>query len=1651
MQSTASEGFSGADGSPSSLLDAAPSKITPSSRSAAHTHGIPSSWDPTPPKNTPSSSRTRYSDHYTSIPEPYFRVRLINIDHVVTTPGPLDRTESAFTPPGKPLQRVPVLRVFGATPAGQRVCAHIHGVFPYCYVKYTGSLDPHRVLSYIHRLGIELNAAIAVSLRRNPADVNKAEFIAAIHLCKGVPFYGYHVGWRYFLKISFVDPSQNVRIATILQSGKIMGTKMQPYEMHIRYNLQFMLDYNLYGCDYIDLERVFFRLPIPAADPYRSQDSNQHDEDHKLWTQDNVPAALVQAYPLHRHSHCELEIDANCAQILNRRKVRPRDLHNTFDETSGHRPELKLVPSLTGLWEAEEVRRVNSGLSPTIPSPETAGDRRMYSGDEAPSWLATHRHMSALAKRLEEEQKKSLQKGPRPKSSFTRTHELDAHIVTTFDSVSLLHDVDTTQWIDVSLDGASDVERGSQRAIRKSPYDLEMSLSQNVADLPPRNGSLSSAHGTQASDNSMAYADVDVAFFSSQAFQMQMKKAEEADTHGDGDDVDREQVKPHAAHFGRNDQKTTLSASSHSQARSTHSKEQSSLPKQLSSSKQSSSPSSGQKRRRTTSNAGDEISTNESRTSRIRFAASDQQSAILETTRYKTFHIPPPTRIEVERSFAYFGLPTVVHRDPYFSNPADVPKAREYAGRTFTFTSHSLHHLPHFDENREHAKVDRSTVRKLSSIRYWEYGPRPPTRAEVQDWLDFDMEQESKKRVRRKQRFLTQKVAITQPPSYGFKLSNRGTTSLAQRGKQHMTILAIENLVCTRSKLFPDPELDAVQVITYSFQHEDERLDDTGSRPGLRTGMIVHHNEEEAPNAFDPARLGLAHLAVEVVQSELELFNALIDLVRAFDPEIMVGYEIQSSSWGYLVERAMKAFEYDIIGELGRVNVHSTGSRNDLWGATQYSSLRFSGRHTLNIWRLMRGELALNIYSFENVVFHLLRRRMPKFDHATVTQWYTSLVPHQVARAILYWVERAEVDLEILEASELVFRTAEFARIYGIDFFSVISRGSQFKVESVMFRIAKPESFVLPSPSQQQVGQQNAAEDLPLVMEPLSAFYKGPVLVLDFQSLYPSIMVAYNICYSTCLGRVSKFRDAWKLGFTTHELPRDLLGHLKEDCFIAPNGLLYVKSRVRKSLLAKMLTEILDTRVMVKGSMKGNKHDRAFIRLQNARQLSLKLLANVTYGYTSATFSGRMPCVELADSIVRYGRETLEKAIELIHGESRWGAQVVYGDTDSLFVYLENRSKDEAFQIGQEIADAVTASNPRPVKLKFEKVYLPSVLLAKKRYVGFMYETPSDIVPTFNAKGIETVRRDGFPAQQRMVEACIRILFRTQDLSLVKAYCQRQWLKILQGKISLQDLVFAKEVKLGSYSENGVPPPGAALAAKRMLLDKRSQCQYGERVPYVISQGTGKTRLVDLARDPFVMVHDRRQVPHAQYYITRGLIPPLSRIFNLLGADVEAWYNELPKVMNSGSHSLASLMRDRQSAQSSRHPFGGRLLDHYRTDVCLVCRRVSEQEICLDCTSNASTTTSKLQIGLRDHQQRAWTIDHICTSCASSQARVNQQGVGYGHMGSCWTPGQDVACINTDCPLLYEKATTRDELDAREKLIEKWDQKLSKQSGSLEW
>lgn len=982
-----------------------------------------------------------------------------------------------------------------------------------------------------------------------------------------------------------------------------------------------------------------------------------------------------------------------------------------------------------------------------------------------------------------------------------------------------------------------------------------------------------------------------------------------------------------------------------------------------------------------------------------------------------------PSVEEVTQTMNDHALPQVLYLDAHYSNEQDVPdRPRQYAGREYHPESTSLPFLPAFDPSgsspanfgikiprleEDSTRTEDARRRAECSFHGWEIGSPPPSYQEVKQW--YSARNTSAENVRGRNSVqatqhveISQIVGATPRNRHGFKYSQKVKRTSVEHEVQYMSTMSLELHVNTRGKFVPNPEEDEIQCIFWALKSDEVALNSQDPNKAIHSGVVVLDPERRLSAQFRKQVMG------DIVEedTELDLMTRMIEIVRSYDPDILTGYEVHGSSWGYLIERARLKYDYNLCDEFSRMRSQSHGrfgKENDRWGFNTTSTIRVTGRHMLNIWRAMRGELNLLQYTMENVTWHLLHRRIPHYSWKSLTAWYKGGKPRELHKVLQYYSVRTKIDIEILEANELIARTSEQARLLGVDFFSVFSRGSQYKVESIMFRIAKPENFILVSPSRKQVGGQNALECLPLVMEPQSAFYSSPLLVLDFQSLYPSVMIAYNLCYSTFLGRITNWRGMNKMGFTEYKRQQGLLALLKNYINIAPNGMMYSKVEIRKSLLAKMLTEILETRVMVKSGMKKDKDDRTLQQLLNNRQLALKLLANVTYGYTSASFSGRMPCSEIADSIVQTARETLERAIAFIHSVDRWGAEVVYGDTDSLFIYLKGRTRDQAFDIGQEIAREITRMNPQPIKLKFEKVYHPCVLLAKKRYVGYKFESKNQMKPDFDAKGIETVRRDGTPAEQKIEEKALRLLFETADLSQIKRYFQKQCRKIMDNRVSIQDFCFAREVKLGTYSNKGPPPAGALISTKRMLEDARAEPQYGERVPYVVITGAPGARLIDRCVAPEDLLTNPHWQLDAEYYILKNLIPPLERIFNLTGANVRSWYDEMPKVQKV-MHAAA----------------GGRkmtLESYMRSASCLVCRehfrtptngREEEDgtQICPDCSYDASLSLVRLQKRLTEEEKRYEDVLRVCRSCS---------GLG---------PLEEVSCDSKDCPVFWTRKKT---------------------------
>lgn len=729
--------------------------------------------------------------------------------------------------------------------------------------------------------------------------------------------------------------------------------------------------------------------------------------------------------------------------------------------------------------------------------------------------------------------------------------------------------------------------------------------------------------------------------------------------------------------------------------------------------------------------------------------------------------------------------------------------------------------------------------------------------------------------------------AATLDNTHGFKLSLENLQDvLALSEHQHLFTLIMELHVQTRGDFKPDPQLDQIRAIFYGIIH-DSPESTLNNASGVFVVNSLFTNPQTGSKILDGTGVDCN---VTYVDSESDLIDVFVKFLQKCDPDILTGYEIEMASWGYLIERGY-TLGLNLPPLLSRIPNVKTSVKNDQKFSEEFN---LPGRIVLDMWRLMRHEIALQSYTFENVVYHILHKRVPVFSFKDLSFWWEHKSCLYRHKTIDFYLLRVKSIVMLIEQLDLIGRTSELARLFGIQFYEVLSRGSQFRVESMMLRLAKPLNYIAVSPTVSQRAKMRAPEFLPLILEPESKFYADPVIVLDFQSLYPSMMIAYNYCFSTCVGRVEHLgkNAPFEFGATQLKISPNRIKKLlaKNKLIFSPCGVAFVTADVRLGILPRMLREILDTRLMVKKSMKQNKDNKTLQRVLHSRQLGLKLIANVTYGYTAANFSGRMPCVELGDSVVSKGRETLQRAIDLVDKTPEWGAKVVYGDTDSMFVLVPGKSRADAFKIGAKIAEAVTNANPSPVKLKLEKVYQPCILQTKKRYVGYMYESPEQTIPEFDAKGIETVRRDGCPAASKMLEKCLKMLFDHCDVSLIKTYVLRQFNKILMGRISIQDLTFAKEYRGSSGYRPGACVPALELAKKWKAVDKRNEPRAGQRVPYVIINGPPGLPLIRLVRSPYDLLADSALRPNALYYITRVIIPPINRCFNLIGVDLNAWF-----------------------------------------------------------------------------------------------------------------------------------------------------------------
>ncbi|KAK2944153.1 putative DNA polymerase delta catalytic subunit [Blattamonas nauphoetae] len=280
---------------------------------------------------------------------------------------------------------------------------------------------------------------------------------------------------------------------------------------------------------------------------------------------------------------------------------------------------------------------------------------------------------------------------------------------------------------------------------------------------------------------------------------------------------------------------------------------------------------------------------------------------------------------------------------------------------------------------------------------------------------------------------------------------------------------------------------------------------------------------------------------------------------------------------------------------------------------------------------------------------------------------------------------------------------------------------TQIRVISLLYRYANKKHMIVPCLKNQITEEKYQGAT---AIEPQRGFYPDPVVTLDFASLYPSIMICHNLCYSTLLHpeAASKLDPA--------------------DYSRTPTGNFFVKSHLRKGLLPEILEWLLAARKRTRKEL-AEATDPMNELVRNGRQLAFKVTANTVYGFTGAQV-GRLLCLEISRSVTAYGWQMTDRTKAIVEGRYAiangydTNAVVIYGDTDSVMINFGIKDLPTAMARGKEAADLVTSFFSPPIKLEFEKVCWPYLLISKKRYAGLLW-TKTDKIDT---KGIETVWRD---------------------------------------------------------------------------------------------------------------------------------------------------------------------------------------------------------------------------------------------------------------------------------------------------------------------
>ena len=606
-------------------------------------------------------------------------------------------------------------------------------------------------------------------------------------------------------------------------------------------------------------------------------------------------------------------------------------------------------------------------------------------------------------------------------------------------------------------------------------------------------------------------------------------------------------------------------------------------------------------------------------------------------------------------------------------------------------------------------------------------------------------------------------------------------------------------------------------------------------------------------------------------ESERDMLDAFVEYLKKLDPDVITGWNIFGFDLEYIYNRMVLVGCTDFaLGRLVDDNVELTVKNlsSNALGNNTLKMVKMSGRYIFDMYQEIKREHKFESYSLNNVSRTILGdQKLDMPVREIFSRFASGKGLEEVAE---YCIKDTELPHAISEKLSLFQNLVEMAKACWVPLNFLSERGQQIKVFSQLAYTARELGFMIPTIRNRENvegGYQGAT-----VLEAQTGAYYEPITALDFASLYPSIMCAHRLCYST---------------YVMDKRYLDLPGVTYER--FGPHVFATEKDGKPVACLLPVILERLKV-YRKEAKKKMEECGPEMYNVYNGKQLAYKISMNSVYGFTGAVTRGMLPLMAIAETVTMRGRQMIEQSKAYVE-EHFPGAKVRYGDTDSIMVQfdVEGRTGTDAIEhswkLGERASKEISALFKSPNKLELEKVYCPYFLYSKKRYAAKMWvekKSPDGlrgvVFDKIDVKGLQVVRRDSCKFVRDTCKSLLETVLESPDPAAAVMMAREAKEALLSGNVEMDSLVLTKSLA----SEYKVQMPHVEVVKKMRERNPGSEPQIGNRVPFVvIKTKKGIDRLFEKAEDPAWAMEKGIPLDY-EYYFEHQLKKPVEDLLEPL-------------------------------------------------------------------------------------------------------------------------------------------------------------------------